>query len=178
MNERYKELLLKLAKRLDLVALGVLAFLLILSGWLYLREEGYIIDQPPAPPPRTWQTKLPIEKAGNVDEATSKIVQNITSSIIKTSANINDDEVARRMIVNNMFDIKSVKEQAQVQKELNEGYNEAEKLFQGGKLNEALAKVNGILQMDPRHKPSLELKARLEEMLKGPAPAEATPAPP
>jgi hypothetical protein len=177
-KEKMNEILRKMAKRMDLVALSVIGLLLAVSVWLYIQEQGNVLSsaEPPAVP--RWQVKLPIAEAptqDKADEAKLKHVKSLREAIIDGKKNINDDESARRLIINNMFDLKSVEEQTQVQKELNERYNLAQKAYDAKQYDEALKIIGEILAKDSRHKNSQELKRRIEQDTRAatPPPAEA-----
>ncbi len=150
-KDRMKEIGQKLLHRIDLVTLGVLLALLAVMGWLYIREQGYTPEQIEASSPAPLKNEL--------DENES--VKEIVNNFVAVNPDISQDEVVRRAVQNNMFDRKSVEEQAAIQKELNEQYNRAEGMFNRGQVPQARQLLEQILQRDPNHGPATELMKRI-----------------
>jgi len=165
MNDKTREILNKSLKRLDLVTIGVLLVLLGTVGYLVLAEQGYTTTETEPPAPRPWVYKLPVP--GKTPEAESlKAYQRVEANILKVDGNINNDNDARRIIQNNMFDLKTIQENTQLAEQLKKQYDEAEKLFAEKKFAESLVIVNDILSKDPRRREAEDLKRRLETAMK------------
>ena len=165
MNDQTREILNKLLKRLDLVTLAILFILLGSVGYLVLAEQGYTTAETESPPPKPWTYKLPIP-GKTPDPEALKAYNRVEANIIKGDGNINNDPEARRIIQNNMFDLKTIQENTQLAEQLNKQYNEAEKLFAEKKFAESLVIVNDILSKDPRRREAEDLKRRLETAMK------------
>lgn len=167
MNEKQKEMLEKILKRLDLVMIGVLGSLLGLVVLMMIQEQGYTIEEVTAPSPRPWEVKLP-----------SPQYDKVVAHMLQVQSDINKDEKVRRAVRNNMFDVKSAREATEAAKVSNEEFNRAERLFQEKKYQEAATIVDGTLARDPNHRPSQDLKKRLDAVLNPPKTGStATPTP-
>lgn len=175
MNERMQEILKKALERLDLVVTGVLFGLLVLTIYLYYQESSYIPDDPPPPQPNSWEVQLPMARVvdntppGGVPEGeeppqaeNQDEFSEINNAFLQANDDINSDSEARRVIVVNMFNLKTVDDEGLIA-ELNRRYNEAEQLYRNGQSQEALAIVEEILLQDPNHLQSLDLRDRINE---------------
>lgn len=166
MNDRIKELITYLSKRLDLVSTGALLFLLALTLYLYIRESGYVVEEPQPGAPRTFQVKIPLERVIPVEEDRLpefiEDFEKVDSYFLRTNPNIEDDEVAMRTIMVNVFDIKSVEDAERRREELNRRYNQAERLYQQQQYREAREIVDEILAEDPAHRTARDLRRRLD----------------
>ena len=193
MNDQTKEILIKLARRLDLVVTAVLLLLLCVVILFTLRERDYqpiVLDTPAR---RQWDVKLPMDAVVTTTPTATPVPgdegkpvieaegwSRVRRLLLQANGDINKDEKARRVISVNMFDIKTVEEAGKEMEELNKRYNEAEKRFAEKNYTETLAIVNEILGKEPTHKNALDLKKRVETLLATPTPAPAatpTPAP-
>lgn len=162
-NEQLKEILAKMQKRLDLVTLGLLLVFLVTAGYMTIWERNYILPEVPEPSRNQWAVKLPIQGFGdNVQGEAVEAVKRIQERFINVQPNINEDPDARRLIANNMFDLKAVTEAAAAREELNREYNRAEALFNQRQLDEALRIVNSILERDPAHAEARDLRRQIE----------------
>lgn len=149
-----KEILEKLAKRLDLVTLGGLVLFLVIAITLLLKEQNYQLPQLEDPAPRDWDNKFKENKNYTF----------LTKNYIEIQPDINKDETARRVIQNNMFDLKSVAESTEGAEESNRAYNQAEKLFQEKKYADARRVLDQVLARDPNHKESQDLKRKIDSL--------------
>lgn len=175
----------KIAKRMDLVALGLIGLLMVIMGWMYLAEQEYTLPnvEPPAVP--MWDVKLPMPdtpkllNANPPVQASVDTVKRLDDTLFTSKSKINEDENARRLIINNMFDLKSVEEQSVAAKELNEQVNAAQRAADAKRYDEALTILNGVLAKDSKHANALALKKKIEDERKGgAAPTAAAPATP
>ena len=169
MKDRLKEIFTNLSRRLDLVATGVLLFLLIITGYLYLRETNYVVESPPPPPPKTWNVKVPMDPVIETDEddppGNKEEFEEVSEFFLNANPEIEEDPQARKVIVVNMFDIKTVEEEERLREELNQRYNRAEQLFENEQYQDAREIVNEILEQDPNHRASRDLRSRLNALL-------------
>ncbi|CAN5405403.1 hypothetical protein BH09SUM1_BH09SUM1_17720 [soil metagenome] len=172
MNDRQKEILLKLYKRLDLVVTGVLILLLVYGGYLILAEKNYTAAELPAPAPRAPEYRIPVAGVPNVTNAD---YDEIIANYVKTNPDINADEKARRIIQNNMFAMKSAEETQAIREEMNALYNQAERAEQAGRYDESRKLVSDILSRDPSNALAKQLRDKMDAREKA---AAATPAAP
>jgi hypothetical protein len=176
MNDQMKEIFVKLSRRLDLVVTGILLFLLALTGWLAYQETNYIPPEATQGQPRNFSEKLPVARVipPRPDQKPENLAQyeEVAPFVFDPTTDITKDEEAYALVERNMFDIKTVEEAERKAEELNQQYNQAVRLFQDAKFQEALQQVNQILAEDPRHRAARDLKNRLEETL-APAPTAA-----
>lgn len=161
MNDRYKELLLKATKRLDLVAMGALLLLLIIVGYMFLAEQQADLGEPEQPPRRQWTVKLPDPAS---DQPPDPYYVDARSTIIDVDPDINANPRARRIIQNPLFVMRSAAEQAEFQEEMNRLYIQADRLFSAGQHEEARVIVDNILAQDPANRNARALLDRLNRI--------------
>jgi hypothetical protein len=151
-NEQVEIIGKKLLKRADLVATGLLVGLLVLVGSLYLQEASATLPEysPPGAPP--WNEQIPSAEFSKVEE-----------QFLKAQPAIAEDTRIRRIVQLNMFDLKSVRSQRELEAEISREFSQAEQLFQQQDYDGALQRLDSILQRNPDHTRSLELKKRIEE---------------
>ena len=172
MNDRVKEILEKMLKRLDLVTLGALLALLILSGWMYLREKNYLIAQPEAPQRRTFTVKLPVPAEGPGQEAPAAAN---AAELATVEAQFLDDAPtleeaissgaapgAVALLRKNMFLIRSAAEQEEDREALTTRVREAERLMSAGELDAALLVVQEVLAQDRNNVAARDLQRQIE----------------
>lgn len=165
MNDRLKELLDKALKRLDLTVTGALVVILVLSGYLYLREKNYSLPEPPPPSPKNFNVKfaVPGHEVPESNLQYGKAVKDIEEKFIAVNPDISESEQGSVLIRRNMFDLKSIEEQQEFVEEINRDYNVAETLYRERKYEEAKALVEDILKRDPNHAEAQDLKRLLEQ---------------
>lgn len=168
MNERFAEILQLMRKRLDLVTIGVLSFLLLVSGYMYQAEKGYVV--PPVDPPqrRQFTVKLPDETRPDRPAANLEEYEFVLSIFHNPTADIEQDEGGARVIRNNMFELKTVEQQEQLREQLNARLREADGLFRQNRAEEALVIVNEILRQDRNHRGAADLRRQIQARLDAP----------
>ncbi|MCC6547723.1 hypothetical protein IT570_11205 [Candidatus Sumerlaeota bacterium] len=175
----------KVAKRMDLVALGLIGLLMVIMGWMYISEQDYQLPETPSPPVPLWDLKLPIPDTPKLPnsnppvESSIKNVKRLDEILFTSKAKIAEDEGARRLLINNMFDLKSVEEQSVAAKEANEQVNAAQRAADARRYDEALTILKGVLTKDPNNVNALQLKKKIDAERSGAAvsapPAAGTP---
>src|SRR5690606_31853279 len=102
----------------------------------------------------------------------NEFVADVKGAFIEAPPRIQEDPRAIRVIQYNMFDIKSVQEAQEAQRQINEMLNEAERLLRAGQAQQARNLVDQILERDPLSDRATELREMIEEQL-NPPPAAA-----
>jgi len=174
MNDRQKEILQKVVKRLDLVVLATLLALMTAAIFLLLSESNHQMDVVPTPATRAWDVRIPNQKNPDVKNPD---YDELRKQFYDPPATIQESPEFTRLIRNNMFARRTAEEAAAFEAEMNQLYNQAERLFNEGKHQEAQAAITNILQQDPNNRNAQELQKRLQAIL-NPASPTATAAPP
>lgn len=161
MNERYKELFNKAKQRLDLVTIGVLAVLLLLTGYLYQAERAYTV--PPVDPPqrRQFSLKLPDRTNPDLEAANVGEFEFVMSIFDHPTIEIDQDPRGARLLRDNMFELKTAEQQEQLREQLNARLREAQGLFQQNRYEDALAIVDEILRQDRNHRGAADLRRQI-----------------
>ncbi len=160
----------KLQKRLDLIGIVLFVALLLVVGFFYQKEQQFELDEVQPPPPRPWDVKIP-------NDSYNKVMASFTG----TQTDILKDDRARRLIQFNMFDLRSVQNEAERERAIAPLFNEAQKMYDAKDYDGALQKLDEILQRYPTHYRSLDLKKKAEAERpaettgEGDGEAEATP---
>lgn len=152
----------RLLKNLRFIAVGFFAVLLGASYFLYAREQNFPQPAADPPAPKPIESKFPNDNY-NV----------VVSSFAAQKKNIEDDPRISRLIRVNMFDDKSVASEAEMEAAVREDYVKAQEAFTAGKLDDAMRLVESILQRNPTHRGSTEIKRKIEERRKAEADAAA-----
>jgi hypothetical protein len=160
-QDQLKEIGQKLLKRLDLVITGALLLLLGLSIAMVLGEKNAQPPDPPSPTPRRLEARIPLAGIPAAEEVQNPNYTEVRRLIFDSNPDINSNLAARRMIVNNMFAMKTAAEAEAVREEVNRKYNQAERLFKEGNTGEAGRLVDEILLVDPQNRNARELRERL-----------------
>ena len=169
-QEKLNEILQLLLKRLDLVVTGALLVLMGVAGWALLQEQGFTAPPLEDPPLKELALTMPLDGHEKSAEVKNKAFDEVMNSLVTVNPDVNANPDIKRLIVNNMFVIKTAAETEAAREENNRKYNQAERLFAEGNKDGARKLVDEILLNDPANKNAQELKAKLE------APA-ATPTP-
>ena len=164
MNEQLAVIGKKLVKRLDLVGIGVFVALLVASGYVFYMEENYQPEEVDTPPQPEWTRSLP-----------SPELDTTVAQFVGRPTDIQQDIEIRRLVENNMFDLKSVKSQQEREQQIRQDFVQAQTLFNEKNYDEALVLVERVLSQNASHTKALELKQKIQEA-KASVPAEATPA--
>ncbi|MBI1291247.1 hypothetical protein GC173_08385 [bacterium] len=170
-QEKLNEILQLLLKRLDLVVTGALVLLMVVTGWMLLQEQGFTAPPLDDPPLKELALTIPLPNHERSKEIKNKAYEEVETALIQTDPDLNKNPDAKRLIVNNMFTIKSAAETEAAREENNKKYNQAERLFSEGNIDAARKLVDEILLNDPANRNAQELKARFD------APATPTPTP-
>ncbi|MCC5876545.1 MAG: hypothetical protein JJU11_10045 [Candidatus Sumerlaeia bacterium] len=162
MNDRYKELFNQATQRLDLVTIGVLSVLLLLTGYLYQVERTYTV--PPVDPPQRRQFTVKLPDPTNPDrEAANKEEYDFVLSVFHhPTIEIDQDDRGARLLRNNMFELKTAEQQEQLREQLNTLLREAQGHFQQNRYDEALALVDEILRQDRNHRGAADLRRQIQ----------------
>lgn len=135
------------ADRSVTAALGII--LLVIVG-LYMRERSTEVA-PPEDLPR-----VPFEELMPNDHFTK-----IHDKYIAVTPDISQDAKLRPLIEFNMFDLKEVKAQEELQKQFDEQVEQAARLIKDGKKADALKILESVLTRMPRHVRALDLRNEL-----------------
>ncbi len=166
MKDQLNEIGKKLLARLDLTVLGVLVAILIATSYLFLSESGYTVPPPPDRQIKSFTAKLPVDGENyEAQENYVEAVERVRDRFVSTSKSIQEDPEMTRLIRRNMFSKKSVDEQVESARELNQRYQEAERDFRQQNYEAARSKLDEILQQDPNHVDARALKNQIEELL-------------
>jgi hypothetical protein len=135
------------ADRSATAALGII--LLTIIG-LYMHERSSEV-QPPEDLPRVpFEELLPNDNFNKVQE-----------KYIAVSPDIIQDAKLKPLIEFNMFDLKEVKAQEELEKQFDEQVEQAARMIKDGKKAEALKVLESVLARKPRHVRALDLKNEL-----------------
>jgi len=151
-NEKLMEFLQKLLKRLDLVAIGILAILLVVVGYVVLISEGGF--------------KVPDPETPTINELVDQVaaqpfLDRLNKAYPDSVTPLQEVPQLRILIQNDLFSLKAVKQAEEARKGLSEDYKRAEALFVGQKLAESEAIIDGILAKDASHPEARDLKKRI-----------------
>lgn len=176
MNDQVKEILKKASKRIDLIATGVLVGLLCLIGMMIWRETNYILPELPDPKKSVWDRKLPIEGEGfsdiKMNEGFVAPLERLEDRYLSADPVIRNNPSARELIRVNMFDKRSAEQEQEMEAKLSQLYLRAEQYHNEGQEKEALDLIGEILDTNPKHRLSLDLKKQIEDANN---PSEETP---
>jgi hypothetical protein len=160
-QEKLDEILQLLLKRLDLVITGSLMVLMGIAGWALLQEQGFTAPPLDEPPLRELNLVIPIPHNERSGEVVNAAYQEVRANILDANPDVTANPDIRRLIVNNMFVIRTAAETEAAREENNRKYNQAERLFNEGNREAALRLVDEILVNDPANRNAQELRARL-----------------
>ncbi|MCB2154517.1 hypothetical protein KQI84_06495 [bacterium] len=152
----------KLMKRADRVAIVLFLALLLATGYIWFRETNTTIPPPEPTQLKPWNQAIP-----------SPEYENVVDQLMQDQTDITQDPDVRIIVQNNMFDLKSVRSQAEQERQIRQDYQEAERMFLSSDYDGALERLNTILQQNPNHTKALELKQRIEDALAPPSEGEA-----
>jgi len=151
MNEKLQIFGQKLLKNIRVIALVFFAIHLIVSYWLAAKERKFREPLEPPPPPVEILEKFPNE---NYDL--------VVGNLVTQTKDLQDDARASRLLRVNMFSDKSVASEMEMEASVREDYLRAQQAFSDGRDDEALRLVDAILQRNPTHRGSTELKMKIE----------------
>ncbi len=157
MKEKLQNFIKILLTNADRTVTALLGLILLAMIGLYAREQTRTETPPPEPPAKPFDTKLPNED-----------YERLVSSYIQVNEDITQDPDSRRLIEHNMFDLKSVKEQEELAKQLDSQVDQAERLIQQGQTDEAAALLDTVLRSNPDHVRALDL---LNQIRPSPSPS-------
>ncbi len=164
MNEQLQQFGRKILANADLFATGVLFVILVIMIVLFFHERSQVPDEPPNPPRRVLEERLPNEDFIKLE-----------TKYLKARTDIREDPLLRGLVDYNMFDLKSVKKQEEIERELDQRVEQAARLISDKKDEEALSILKAVLAQKPNHVRALDLKNRIAPE-PTPTPVE-TPAP-
>lgn len=163
MQDQLKEILQKMGKRLDLVTMGALIAILVVTGFMYVQESGFVIPEEAEPPVNQFQARIPAPRLGEADPVSSAAIERLEDRFINVQPSIEQDDEALRLIRTNMFDQKSVQEQGEARRELNRRFQQADALYRQNRTQDALRIVEEILQQDPNHPEARNLRDSIQQ---------------
>jgi len=157
----------RLLKNIRIVAVVFFAALLAASFVLSSKESNFAEPVPDPPQPQPISNKFPSDN-----------YTLLASSFVKQNTDISKDERLNRLVRVSMFDDKSVASEKEMEEAVRDDYQKAQQAFTDGKIDEALRLVESILQRNPTHRGSLEIKRKIEERKAAEAAAAAAAAQP
>ena len=173
MNEQLQAIGKKLAAYADYIAIAVFLGILTASYYLYSQESNA-----PAPP-RDPQTEVRFnehftdpEKAKDLAKVEENFLGKplVFEEDVPAEADISQDAEKRRLVQISMFDPQTVEDAERVELAVREDFNEAQDFASRDEYDQAIEKLNNILQRYPTHQRSRRL---LDEMVEAKAQAEA-----
>lgn len=156
MKEKLELIGKRLLKNIRLVAVVFFALLLGASFYLSSKESNFSDPVPEPPAPQAISNKF----AGETANANYSLLM---SSFVRQSTDISQDARLSRLIRVNMFDDKSVASEKEMEEAVRDDYLKAQQAFTDGKLDDAMRLLESILQRNPTHRGSLEIKRKIEE---------------
>ncbi len=150
MKEKLQVFARTLLANADRTTTAVLGIICLATLGLYLQEQSRGEIQPPEPPPTPWQKPIP-----NDD------YERLVKSYINVNEDISQDPKVRRLIEFNMFDLKSVKAEEALAKQWDAQLDEAERLMQAGKKEDALKILDSVLARKPDLVRALDLRNQI-----------------
>jgi len=150
LKEKLQEIGRKLLANADRTATAFLGVLFLVVIGLFMHELSKGEAEPETPPDNPFRDLLPNEKY----DAIAKNFINVDPDIAK-------NEQLRRLTEFNMFDLKSVKAQEELAKQMDTQVDQAEKLIQEGKKDEALKILESVLARKADHVRALDLKNQI-----------------
>jgi len=167
-NENLQATIEKLRKKLELIVIGVLAFLLAGIGKLYLDDQNQTRPEVPAPQPAHLDKVLP---NANAEETEAKFS-------IKSSLDENKQFIG--LIRFNVFQVLTAEDRKALEQKAMSNYEAAFIAFKQNKLAEAQDMCQRILSELPSHQKTKDLLDAIDKKLKAAdaaKKAEATPGP-
>lgn len=164
-NEQLQEFGKKLLKRADLVGIGVLMLLLLTTLFFFWQETNYTAPPVTPPPPAEFVKQIPSDPYTKVQKL-----------YMQAQTDIRKDPKSVRLVENNMFDLKTLREAGELAAKVKEPLAQAERLFGENKLEEAKKAIGDVLKVYPTYPKALDLQERILKALSTPTPT-ATPAP-
>ncbi len=167
MNERYRELLEKAGKRLDLVLLAAGAVLLVVAIYFLYREQDFVAPPTEQPSPLGWDVRIPleVEELPEPAEGEAEHFERFRRQFIRPNPLIEEDETARILVEVNPFSRSAVQERAQAADAIMDDFRQADRHFRDGNYEDAAGLVESILARNPQHQQTLRLQERIEEAL-------------
>jgi len=150
MKDQLQQLGRKLLENADRTVTAILGLLFLAMVGLLMNELSRGEAELPPPPPNPFLELLPNEKY-------DKVVENY----INVNQDISKDPEVNPLIEFNMFDLKSVKQQEELAKQLDGQVDQAEQLFQAGRKEEALKLLDDVLARKPDHVRALDLRNQI-----------------
>jgi len=150
LKEQMQQIGRVLLSHADLTATGVLFVMLLIIGGLYFKEQAKQPEELPPPPVRNLEARLP-------NDAYNKVM----NLFVNVQGDITKDPELRRLTEFNMFDLKSVQAEEKIEAQLDEQVEQANRLINAGKNEEALKILDSVLSRRPRHVRALDLKNQL-----------------
>ena len=146
-KEKLQEIGRKLLLHADWTAIGVLAFIFLIVFVLFLKELAS------SEAPLTELNPVPFKELIPSDN-----YKKVIGDYVQVNPDITKNAKLRPLIEFNMFDLKEVKAQEEIEKQYNEQVDQATKLYQAGKKDEALKILDSILARKPNQVRALDLK--------------------
>ncbi len=151
MKEKLEILGRKLLKNIRIVAIVFFAVHLAVAFFLSSSETNFQEPVAPPPPQKPLNNKFPSE---NHDL--------LLSNYVNQTKDISEDPKVSRLIRVNMFDDKSVASEMELEAAVRDDFVRAQQAYSEGRADEAERLVDAILQRNPTHRGSNELKKRIE----------------
>jgi hypothetical protein len=160
MNEKVENVFRAVKNHLDRVVVVIIVLFFLLQVGLWMKEKT---TTAPIPNP-----KSPVTPEDPTDPKHVELVQ----STYGQDKKIENDPLVDGLIKFNMFDVKAVKSQEEINRDIADKFQRARKLYNQGKKQESLELLEEILQLDRSYLSAIDLKSKIEEDLK-PPPEEA-----
>jgi len=153
----------KLLKNIDRVGIAVFAGLLAFAVFLFLQESGHEVEPIETPRASAFDERIPSEDYDKV-----------MASMVDLTPELSERDEFRPLITTNMFSARSVRESADLVRDVEADYTRARAAFDAGNHAEARRLVDGILRRMPTHRRTLELQGQIAEATAGANAAGAT----
>jgi hypothetical protein len=166
MNEKFANLIRAAKNHLDRIVVAVIVLLLLAQVGLWMKEKNFVLDP------------LGVKPSEKPEDPTDPDWVNLVQDTYGKDKDVTQDELVDGLIKFNMFDVKAVKSQEDINRDIADKFQRAKSLYNQGKKQESLDLLNEILQLDRSYLSAIDLKSKIEAEIKPPTEPAPAPAPP
>ena len=159
-NDKFQEFGRKILLHMDRSVLAALAVLLAILLALFFIERSHEV-----------QPLADLQALAFEEMIPNPNYNHVVDKYLNLEPDISKNPSLRPLIEFNMFDLKEVKAQEELEKQYDEQAEQASRLIQSGKKTEALKMLDSILARKPNHVRSLDLRKQLVPPTPEPTPS-------